>query len=143
MADHASDIGEDCYPSVARLSWKTGYSESSIRHIMRGLRQSGLIEAVANERGGRGKSVEYRIHTEKGRKKTPFVPESKTLSSEKGAHPEPETLSSETETLSSGTENPVTTMTPEPSVEPSLEPSGEPSVGPGVDDIDTGPGPSA
>ena len=55
MADHANDFGEDCYPSVARLSWKTGYSESSIRRIMRGLRQSGLIEAVANERGGRGK----------------------------------------------------------------------------------------
>ena len=143
MADHANDEGEHCYPSVARLCWKTGYSESTVRRIIRGLRKTGIIEPVANEIGGRGKPVEYRIHAGKGRKKTPFIPGGKTLASEKGAHPEQETLSSETETLSSETENPVTAMTPEPSLEPSLEPSREPSVGTGVDFIDTGDGHTA
>ena len=143
MADHANDEGAHCYPSVARLCWKTGYSESAVRRIMRDLRQTGLIEPVANEAGGRGKPVEYRLHTEKGRKKTPFVPGGETSGSGKGSHPEEETLSSETETLSYETENPVTAMTPEPSLEPSLEPSGEPSVGTVVDFIDTGDGHTA
>ena len=74
MADHADDDGTRCYPSVPFLAWKTGYSESQVRRIMKQLRESGLIVPVANEGGGRGNPVEYHIHLEKGSRKPPFSP---------------------------------------------------------------------
>ena len=82
LADHADDDGRRCYPSVPYLAWKTGYSESQVRRIMKQLRESGLIVPVANENGGRGNPVEYVIHLEKGSKKPPFIPKQERVGPE-------------------------------------------------------------
>lgn len=72
MADHADHEGEHVFPSIALISWKTGYSERQIQRILRSLEASGLIEVVGNQEGGRGKTTEYRLRLERGRKKAPF-----------------------------------------------------------------------
>lgn len=92
LADHAKDDGSKCFPGVEHVAWKTGYSVRQVQRIITTLRGEGLLEAVAHEKGGRGRPVEYRIHLEKGVKKTPFRPPAQagkgcqddTLSPQKG-----------------------------------------------------------
>ena len=73
LADHADDDGTHCYPSVAYIAWKTGYSRSSIQRLLRDLRSAGLIVPASHARGGRGWSTEYNIHLEAGEQKEPYV----------------------------------------------------------------------
>ena len=125
LADHADDDGRRCYPSVPYLAWKTGYSESQVRRIMKQLRESGLIVPVANENGGRGNPVEYVIHLEKGSKKPPFIPKQERVGPDThGADLEAEYNDPEPE--NPGTvrppfpeENPSTIVTPFPEGKPS------------------------
>lgn len=39
LADFADDDGTNAYPSVDRISWKTGYSERQVQRILRQLDQ--------------------------------------------------------------------------------------------------------
>ena len=55
LADHGDDDGAHIYPSVARIAWKTGYSERQVQDILRALEARGLIRVVAYPNGGRGK----------------------------------------------------------------------------------------
>ena len=144
MADHADDDGTNCYPSVPYLAWKTGYSESQVRRIMKQLREAEIIVPVANEGGGRGNPVEYRIRIEKGSKKTPFIPrqdrcETKSHhASDQSETAPPDPGEAQTESENPGTvmtgfasekastvmtgfepENPSTVMTPFPDENPS------------------------
>ena len=118
LADHADDDGRRCYPSVPYLAWKTGYSESQVRRIMKQLRESGLIVPVANENGGRGNPVEYVIHLEKGSKKPPFIPKQERVGPEThGADSEaldddPEPENPGTNTPAFGSQKPSTIVTP-------------------------------
>jgi hypothetical protein len=73
LADHAQDDGTQVYPSVARIAWKTDYSERQVQRIMRDLEAKGILTAVKHIGGGRGHATEYCIHIEKGVKKSPFV----------------------------------------------------------------------
>jgi hypothetical protein len=73
LADHAQDDGSNVYPSVARIAWKTDYSERQVQRIMRDLEAKDILVAVKNIGGGRGHATEYCIHIEKGVKKSPFV----------------------------------------------------------------------
>ena len=125
LADHADDDGRRCYPSVPYLAWKTGYSESQVRRIMKQLRESGLIVSVANENGGRGNPVEYVIHLEKGSKKPPFIPKQERVGPEthgadleaEDADPEPENPG--TVMPAFGSQKPSTIVTPFPEENPS------------------------
>lgn len=71
MADHANDSGI-CWPSVRRIAWKTDKDPRSVKRSLRELEEIGLVECIANEHGGRGRSRLYRLHLEKGDKKPPF-----------------------------------------------------------------------
>ena len=122
LTDHANDEGQRCYPSVPLIAWKSGYTENHVRKIMSDLRRSGIIVAVANEQGGRGKAVEYHIHLEKATKKIPFSPPDETPSSEKPYHHGAETLSPRRETLSPRRE------TPSPVIGEPLGTTKEPSI---------------
>lgn len=73
LADHADDEGRRCFPSVGRVSWKTGYSIRTVQRTLGELKRAGLIDPVAHEHGGRGYAAEYAIHVRKGVKKSPFV----------------------------------------------------------------------
>ena len=138
LADHADDDGRRCYPSVPYLAWKTGYSESQVRRIMKQLRESGLIVSVANENGGRGNPVEYVIHLEKGSKKPPFIPKQERVGPEThGADLEAEDDDPEPENPGTvmpafGSQKPSTIVTPFPEGNPSTVrppfPEGNPST---------------
>lgn len=64
LADHGADDGTRVYPSVNYLAWKTGLSERFIRERMAGWRESGALEVVNGETGGRGVTVMYRLNIE-------------------------------------------------------------------------------
>jgi hypothetical protein len=74
LADHSDDRGS-CYPSVARLAWKSGYSVRQIQAILKVLRNRGILEVVGGLVGGRGNATQYQIHSEKGAKLAPFTAE--------------------------------------------------------------------
>ena len=120
MADHADDDGTNCYPSVPYLAWKTGYSESQVRRIMKQLREAEIIVPVANEGGGRGNPVEYRIRIEKGSKKTPFIPrQDRCETKSHHASDQSETAPPNPGEAQTESENPSTVMTPFPDETPS------------------------
>ena len=64
MADHAHDDGTNIWPSVARLSGKTEWSERTVQRAVRELQAAGILILV--EEGGHGaKSTnEYRFDME-------------------------------------------------------------------------------
>lgn len=70
MADHAQDDGTDVYPSIARLAWKTGYSDRQIKRIIKDLLGVGvLIEVTA---ATQHRPTEYVIFLDGGTQKPPF-----------------------------------------------------------------------
>ncbi len=72
LADHAHDDGTKCFPGVAYLAWKSGISRRQVQRLLRRLEDSGILEPVAHEKGGRGMATEYAIHTERGVRRSPF-----------------------------------------------------------------------
>ncbi len=86
LADHADDDGGNVYPSVERVAWKTGYVVRQVQNIMRDLRAAGLIEAVANAEGGRGKVARYQLHLDKGENLAPFVSQSQAKDAKSDTH---------------------------------------------------------
>jgi hypothetical protein len=83
LADHSDDRGS-CYPSVARLAWKSGYSVRQMQAILKNLRVSGILEVIGSSAGGRGNATQYQIHSEKGAKLAPFSPERVRPAAHKG-----------------------------------------------------------
>ncbi len=43
MADYADDEGRNCYPSYARLAWKTGYSTRQVEKALAELAVANVI----------------------------------------------------------------------------------------------------
>jgi hypothetical protein len=85
LSDHADHDGNNVFPSVGLVAWKTGYSERRIQQLMRILEHRGLLPRV-DEQFGRGKTVRYRINLDsgvfrerpkKGAKISPFSPQSR------------------------------------------------------------------
>lgn len=70
FADHASDDGENCYPSMPYIAWKTGYSVRQVRRIVTGLRKQGILIEVSG--AYRGKPTEYHLVLENANKKPPY-----------------------------------------------------------------------
>jgi hypothetical protein len=61
LADHAKEDGADVYPSLARIEWKTGYSETQVRDIMRSLKNKKILLLVHRGGNGDGDTNKYRI----------------------------------------------------------------------------------
>jgi hypothetical protein len=122
FADHADDDGI-CYPSVARIAWKSGYSERQIKAIGKELRAAGLMELVKNADGGRGKTAVYKIRPEKGAKLSPFSARKgeggNTVSAPKGCGPAQERVKP-------GAQKGEVAAASQPSKEPSEESSRNP-----------------
>jgi hypothetical protein len=73
LADHAHHDGTKVFPGNALTAWKTGYSTSQVKRILRDLwKMYGLIEPVT--KGGGANNAEYRICLEnfKNHQKTPL-----------------------------------------------------------------------
>jgi len=60
LADHADHDGNNVYPSIGLIAWKTDYSERRIQELMRRLEHRKLLLRVG-EQIGRGKTTVYRI----------------------------------------------------------------------------------
>lgn len=61
LADLAGHDGDGVHPSNEYLQWLLGWGESTVRAGMGQLRDLGVLVAVGNSKGGRGKFVLYRI----------------------------------------------------------------------------------
>jgi hypothetical protein len=72
LADHADHQGAGARPSVPLLAWKTGYSERQVQRVLDKLEAAGLICPEGDMKGGRGRTVCYRVVTTNGVKKSPF-----------------------------------------------------------------------
>ena len=59
MADHGDDDGSRIFPSLARIAWKTGYSDRQVRRVVRQLEDLGLLVVVCAS--SRYRPVEYRM----------------------------------------------------------------------------------
>lgn len=70
MADHAEHDGSKVFPSVARIAWKTGYSERQVRRVMSDLREMKILIIVRES--NRYRPREYKIDISAGKKKHPF-----------------------------------------------------------------------
>ncbi|MBA3824523.1 MAG: helix-turn-helix domain-containing protein [Ktedonobacterales bacterium] len=73
LADHAHDDGTSIYPSILNLAWKTELSERQVQRILRSLEERGIIIAVANEEGGRGKKTEWNLYLDQANPKPVFT----------------------------------------------------------------------
>ena len=94
LSDHAKEDGTDVYPSIWRIIWKTGYSETQVRDIMRSLMKMGILILV--HKGGQhdGDVNRYRIDL----KAIPMLQEFKDWLAERRADEKKKT----TETAPSG-----------------------------------------
>lgn len=83
MADMGNDDGYGIYPSVAYIAWLLSRSERSIQTALKKLVQLGILDRVANAKGGRGLKPRYQLNAEA----LPSRP--KWRSERKGAEPSP------------------------------------------------------
>lgn len=74
LADHAHDDGTEIRPGIARLAWKTGYSDRQVQRILKTLRDDKQILKLVRRGDGRGHPNVYRFDWSKGVKKSPFTP---------------------------------------------------------------------
>ncbi|KKN78118.1 hypothetical protein LCGC14_0353450 [marine sediment metagenome] len=72
MADIADDDGSRCYPSIAHLAWKCGYSSRQIQRTIQELREREILLVVAHDTGGRGNATEYLIKLDHVERKIPW-----------------------------------------------------------------------
>ena len=68
LADHADHEGNNVYPSVGLIAWKTGYSERQVQRLLKELVTDTLLVIVEQ---AVGQTIKYRIDVAAGRKKEP------------------------------------------------------------------------
>lgn len=68
LADHADHEGNNVYPSVGLIAWKTGYSERQVQRLLKELVADRLLIVVEQ---AVGQTIKYRIDVAAGRKKEP------------------------------------------------------------------------
>ncbi len=124
MADIANDDGSSIFPSVAYLAWLLGKGERSVQNGLSELKNLGIIEAIAFEKGGRNHTTEYRLietnlpyrlpwkEVRKGAISAPF-------NSGKGEIPGKERVQKSTQRVQLSTER-VKPAAPDPSLDPSV-----------------------
>jgi hypothetical protein len=115
MADHADHEGENVYPSLGLIAWKTGYSESQTRRIIKALVADGILK---EEAAPDGKPKVYSVHLAAGKrkpdyKKTPVIAMTPLQNDTPSIQMTPQGLHPD------DTPTPVIAMTPKPSVKPS------------------------
>lgn len=126
LADHANDDGY-CYPSIARVVWKTGYSRRNVQRIIRKLEGEGVVE-IAEETYRPGTPRTYFLNLDNAPSKPAFSASGKR--GDKMAPVEEKGVPSATgrgdNSDKRGDKSNATgdtAMAPEPSLEPSFESS--------------------
>lgn len=134
-ADHADHLGENIWPAIPLIAWKTGYSERQVKRITKQLVDDGIL--AEDGRGPRGVK-RYRLVWDAGAKKAaysrdnlspkgPSAARGDRLSPKEKAPERGDNLSSGGDILSTRGDKLSTggdiAMSPKPSLEPSSEPS--------------------
>lgn len=70
MADHADHAGNNIYPSIGLIAWKTGYSKRQVQRVIQKLVEDGILILVAESTAQRPNV--YRMNLEAGKIKQPF-----------------------------------------------------------------------
>jgi len=109
LADHADHEGNNVYPSLGLIAWKTGYSEQQVRRVLRSLEKIGILQTVERKPG---KVTRYRIIIEAGIQKLPRVITPSKMSALPKSHP----LHYEGEKVTSTPDMPSPKIDEEPSV---------------------------
>ena len=105
MADHADHIGENIYPSVGLIAWKTGYSERTIQRLIKSLLKKNILK-IQKQRPG--KTTIYCTAFQNAPLRQPYKSEQTP-----DIYVTPDTKDV--------TPTPDTQMSPEPSIEPSIK----------------------
>lgn len=127
LADFAGDDGKRIFPHVDTLAKKARLSVRATQMALATLKADGILIAVGNASGGRGKSVEYQMDLE--RVNNLHEIEKGAVHDTKGCNPRQERVQSQTERVQFATSHIDNHQ--EPSKEPSIEPSGAGAPGPG------------
>jgi hypothetical protein len=78
MVDHADEAGGSIRPSVARIAWKTDYSDRQVQRCMHALTARGVLIVVRPASGRR--PTEYRLNLDAAERKPAFVAMGDTMS---------------------------------------------------------------
>lgn len=137
LADFGNDEGESIYPAIPYISWKTGYSVTQVKAILRKLRSSGVL-SVDFEGSKYGTNL-YKINLDKLPERPAYVPAATGRPAAKEPEkegsktapilPEPEKEGSEN-ALSGGENRPLggAKTAPNPLVNTLVKPLGESSA---------------
>jgi hypothetical protein len=71
LADHADHEGNNVFPSIPLVAWKTGYSANQTRRIMKALTLDGILLEVNRVPG---RATKYRIDLAAGKLKPEYTP---------------------------------------------------------------------
>ncbi len=112
LADHADHEGNNVFPSLGLVAWKTGYSQQQCRRVMSELEKDGILIATQRRQGF--KTV-YRIDVNKGKQKEAYTPSK--MSPLPKSNPNPLHFDHSTPNM------PSLKKEHEPSLEPSIEPN--------------------
>jgi len=115
LADHADHEGNNVFPSIGLIAWKTGYSERQVQRIVKQL----VKDKILVETKRPGFTTLYKIDLTAGVKKELYNPRQDVT---------PDTAMSPHPRHNDVTPTPDTAMSPEPSVDPSLNREGAPKV---------------
>lgn len=117
LADHADHEGNNVYPSLGLVAWKTGYSEQQVRRVIRQLIDLKILIVVSKSPG---RAIKYKINIDAGTMKEVYTPiKMSPLTKSNPLHLDtPDPLQNVTPTP----DMPSAKIVGEPSVEPSYEP---------------------
>jgi len=139
LTDHASDDGTRIFPSIARIAWKTDYSERQVKRIIKTLTKNEVLVLVC--KASRHRPNEYRVDWTAAKPKDGFRGDI-TVSPLDGEESRGDTMTPlEKSGVTSGASRGDISrsrgdktgfrsdiaVSPEPSVKPSFEPSDESS----------------
>ncbi len=112
LGDHADQEGNNVYPSIALLVWKTGLSERWIQTVMKKFKEQGLLVKTRGA-SGRGHPTVYRIDLSKGTSRK-WVHSSAPIRDEKGAVDDTERVQSRAQMGAVQSRERVHSTAPEP-----------------------------
>lgn len=116
MCDHADDSGNNAYPSIARIAWKTDLSTRQVSRVIKTLVAKGALKLVRH--AGRRTPNAYRVVLSVLPKKPDFRDD--TMSPHESLGVTSETFRGDISDVRGDI-----AMSPEPSVQPSVQPSTE------------------
>lgn len=70
LADHADHVGDNIYPSIGLIAWKTGYSSRQVQRVIKSLIAMEILCVVEQPEG---RSTVYRMDLKAGTVKEPYL----------------------------------------------------------------------